>query len=332
MTKNKHQVLAISAIVAIFFGLSMLPAYAVTTITNDQWYSFGQKYWGHKGDGYNDYSGTLGKYYFCRDNNGNAKAGCPTLIDTRTNYVRLAANMNSSVTSAFETTIEGCVFGYCDNPNGGAANTNYGTGKIFPRSPIAPTGFDYYLDSQYAWFDDTQFSDSKPNSGASNHSINSTLLTDLWFQDTVSGNTNNYLVIDFYDANLWNENGHWKEMSQATGGVAGHPFVDYPNSHCVYHYSDVIDNQPNTIVNTWRQAPTTDIAPIVTSAFHYTTYSDLSGGHCTTSVPNSSGTTYGTNWNMVDQETGVEVFDSSTGTSKTGTIVGAFSESLLEYK
>ncbi|MGI0088550.1 MAG: hypothetical protein ACREBI_11430 [Nitrosotalea sp.] len=325
MTRKKHLILTIPAIAVLALSMSMLPVYATTLIVNDQYYSTGQKYWGNKISPDNGYSGTLGKYYYCRDNNGNAKTGCPTLIDTRTNYVREVTQMAGNKKLSYETTIQGTDPWGNSDTGGGAANHN----SNFPRSPTAPSGSNYQLTAQYAWFDSTGFSDSVPSALATNGAVKATLLTDLWFKDT--SHTTNFLVIDFALANLQNNNGQWNEQSETIGQGYSSPFVDQDASNnCVYHYSVVVDNNINGIQDTWRQAPTRTINGDIANAFSSsTTYSNTGHTSCTTTIPD--GSTYTTNWQMVDLETGVEVYTSTGQVQNYGTIVGAFSQSALQY-
>lgn len=322
MTLQKQKMLPLTAIAVIAASLTIGTAYAAIVVTNDEFFSFGKKYWGEKPFN-NSYSGD--QSFFCRTTGGSAQASCTGgLIDGRTNYVKhstkLAANDGKS---AWSSAIQGTTpWGYVDTTNGGASNHN----TKFPRIAID----DYELDIQYAWFKDTdgsQFADSYPSGSATNGVVHGALLTDLWFKHKSDPDV--VLVIDFAWANVENENGDWvKEVKTIGGSYSTRKVTENPNDpgQCIYHYNVVLDNNQNN--NTWR-AKTSAIKTYISAAFGHT-YTDESGGVCGTQLPNRSSTTeINNNYDLVDIETGVEVFVDSQASQNWGTLIGAYSKSKL---
>lgn len=330
-----------TTIVATVLSLTSIPAFAVTWLTNDSFFDYGDDvesengavYWGDKAD--NAYTGTLGKVFYCQNASSNTKQACINgLIDGRTNFVRFAVkepanDADSSPNYEYQVSMQGeDPFGWTDNVEGGATNHNIN----FPRSPIAPAGTSYKLNAQFAWFTSSPYySESKPSSTATNGAVNAQLVTDVWFKDKITG-TNSKMVIDFSWAFLENYNGQWRlKPGVDPGEQYGTPFrqdLDPTSAaDCVYHYNVVLDNF--SVPNGWRQPPLTTISGYIANAFSATYANFGQAGNCPSTIYGASN--YVANYNMVDIESGIEVFTSTASSSNYGTLVGAYSFSNLRY-
>lgn len=326
-TRTSQTVSAIAlAVVLVAFSATttMQQAWALTDIVNDQWFSFGKKYWGDKNGGTNGYTGTLGQAFYCRNNDGTVKAGCSGgLIDSRTNFVRHALKLNPSSSLAYQTSLQGCdPWAQCDTSLGAAVhNTN------FPRSPVAPSGNSYYLFQQFAWFTNSFYSESKP--GSSTADVTANLLTNLWFKDKLS-TTDTVVVIDFGWASLKNNNGVWQRQSIAPGNGWDIAWYENVNGQCRYHKSIMLDN--NSAANTWRDTGAINISSYIANVFStsYTLRGSNPNGTCSSTIAGSSN--YAANYDLVDIETGVEMYpNNGASSSKYGTIVAAYSRSGFYY-
>jgi len=315
MTKLLTTKLALPLVMILAIG-TITAAYAAIVVTNDDFYTTGKKYWGEKPNN-NSYSGT--KSFFCRNTSGGLNSGCTSLIDTRTNYVRHTTQLSANTgATAWQSALQGTdPWGFADNTSGGASihNTN------FPRVAVD----DYKLSTQYAWFKAAQFADSVPSGLATNGAVDARLLTDLWFKHKT--NSNVLVVIDFSWTDVTNQNGAWIKDPKTIGQPYSPIHVSRnPNNQnqCIYHYNVVADTNQNE--NVWRQA-TRNIKSDIQSALT-STYADYTSGFCSTTVP--GGTSSGTNFDLVDIETGIEVEVASQAIQNWGTLVGAYSQSKLE--
>jgi hypothetical protein len=321
--------------VSFYFVTTMEQASAVLTdVTNDRYFDFGFKYWGDKNGNTNAYPYT--QAFYCQTTGGDTKSSCTAgLIDGRVNYVKHTLKIEGGDDLGYQLSLQGCdPFGQVDGgtsyvPPPECSNKlnalvhNY----KFPRAPKAPTGYDYVMNAQFAWFDDSAgspFPVSRPSwSGAD---VTANLLTDLWFKHKTQSSA---LVIDFGWASLINNNGHWTRDTIPVGDGWDIAWYEYSQGKCLYHISIMLDNF--SVPNTWREPGTTNIAPYIESAFTETYTPRGSVGSCTATVPN--GSTYNTNWQLIDIEVGEEMYpNNGAGSGKHGTIVDAYSLMTFGYQ
>ena len=197
--------------------------------------------------------------------------------------------------------------------DGGAVYDN----PAFPLDSDQTT--DYNLKTQWVW---TQ--DESPNND--NDPVYANYLTNLWFVWDKPGPGKYLLVIDF----LWDQleedgyTGNWKQRHISDQDYM--PGVQYYDIYCekpsedtIYHYNVVLDNT-STTAGTWNEK-TANIERHIANAFAYP-YDKTKG--CTDSTPGSR-----SNFDIVNQESGIEVQAQEAGA--TGTAKGAYSFSELWY-
>ncbi len=193
--------------------------------------------------------------------------------------------------------------------------------------PVIGANKNFNLKTQWVWSNDLL-----PDSASSN--IKANYLTDIWFRH--STDPNKVLVIDF----MWDRlevntsTGQWKQGSISGDSDTSTTSQQYYNPFCrktdtkdVYHYNVVIDNTTNLSAGTWKEI-TANINNYINEAFN-DTYVEKNPSNPCSSLTISGGSASRSSWNVIDQETGIElqIFTQNHG----GRVKGAYSFSELWY-
>lgn len=304
---NKKLLVPILAVLVI--SMSVGTAYALT-VTQDKGMGCGSKNWGER-----EYDNT----YTGIDHSFGKNTSCNNVFSFEGRYntavMTTALTGNTAVDDiAWQAIYQGT------NPWGENADTDGGATYDNSAFPLdSDQSSDYQLKTQWVW---TQ--DKSPNS--SDKSIYANYLTNLWFVWDKEGDHDYFLVIDF----LWDQleedgdTGNWKQRTVSDQDTM--PGTQYFDIFCekidgdtVYHYNVVLDNT-STTAGTWNEK-TANVESVIADAFSYS-YDRLDG--CTDSTPGSR-----SNFEIVDQESGIELQAQQPGA--TGTMKGAYSFSELWY-
>ncbi|MDE0525667.1 MAG: hypothetical protein OXI27_03615 [Thaumarchaeota archaeon] len=306
MTCKRKIVLPIIIVLAVSM-VGMGTAYALT-VTQDKGIGCGNRNWGERDHPNNVGDVDFGKTWWC-SNSVSYEGRYNTAVIT-TELDGDPENEDIAWSAIYQGTTP---WNENADDDGGAVYDN----AAFPLDSDQST--DYNLKAQWVW---TQ--DESPNND--NDAVYANYLTNLWFVWDKPGSNDYFLVIDF----LWDQleengyTGNWKQRYVHDQDTM--PGVQYYDIYCekingdtVYHYNVVLDNT-STTAGTWNER-TANIETHIANAFSYSYDRD---DECTDSTPGSR-----SNFDIVNQESGIEVQAQEDGA--TGTAKGAFSFSELWY-
>ncbi len=306
----------LATIVVVFISIQEIDAASATTVTLDKGFGCGPKNWGVK----NFQNEQTGSNSFGRDASCNQVALYKGRNNTAVLVNRIDGVSDPVNDIAWQAASQGTSpWGWDgDDVSPNIANGNY---------PVSGANKNFNLKTQWVWSNDLL-----PDSSSSN--IKANFLTDIWFQK--ASDSNKVLVIDF----MWDRlgvnaaDGKWKQESIGTDSDTGTPGTQYYDPFCrktgtkdVYHYNIVIDNTTTLSADTWKEI-TQNINSYVDDAFNHS-YAEKDPGNPCSSLTISGGSGSRSSWNVLNQESGIElqIFTANNG----GRVKGAYSFSELWY-